>query len=393
MLAKKKMVLSEKTLKYITIIICTLFSLCLFELFSYVYLKCCSDSISPSPRELIDNLKSDWLERYYKTTYDRRLGWQPRQNSSGQAKNSAGKSWRWAIDKYGARRNPNFDASQTPYIATFGDSFTFGDEVDDDETWQYFLSNILHANVANYGVGGYGTDQAFLRFREKLDEGLSPKLTIFVIYELDFKRVLNRFRPFYYKNTGLKLGFKPRADVDHFGKLQFLESPLSTAVYDREKLLNIVEASRERDFWASFRPRFEFPFSLNLLRIAKIKFCTYYPSVRACALSIEPTWNSPNVQSIMNSLILEFVRTCKRKNIKPVILFISVRKMAPYALFVEKLRKEILTKDILVIDFSESSSFDPSKIRIRPNGGHLSRYGNKLVAKYIAQQFSGAITQ
>lgn len=382
------MVLGGKKLKYIAIITSVFFSLCLLELFSYVYLKCCSKIISPSSRELIDNLNPDWLEKYYKTTYDRQLGWQPRPNASDQRKNSAGKSWQWAIDEYGARRNPNFGASQTPYVATFGDSFTFGDEVDDDETWQHFLSNILHANVANYGVGGYGTDQAFLRFRQKLDEGLSPKVTILVIYEDNFKRILNRFRPFYSKNTGLKLGFKPRADVDQFGKLRFLESPLDAPVYEREKLLKIVDASREGDFWASFYRRFEFPFSLTLLRGAQIKICTHYPSIPTCAFAIKPTWNSPKVQSIMSALILEFARICESKNIKPVILFISIYKKASYALFVKKLRKEILIKDIPVIDFSEASSFDSSKIRIRPDGGHLSPYGNKLVAKYIAQQLS-----
>lgn len=37
-------------------------------------------------------------------------------------------------------------------------------EVNDNETIQYFLSNLTNSFVSNYGVGNYGLDQAVLRF-------------------------------------------------------------------------------------------------------------------------------------------------------------------------------------------------------------------------------------
>ena len=373
------------------ILFCILFSLVLLEVFSYVYIRCCSNSVFPASRDFVEGLEPDWLERFYETTYDRELGWRPRPNASGQQKNSAGQSWHWATDKYGARRNQYFPASLAPYIATFGDSFTFGAEVDDNETWQNFLSNILNADVANYGVGGYGTDQAFLRFNKKIQQGLSPKIAVLSIYEENYKRIFNRFRPFLYAETGIKLGFKPRADVDRMGKLRFLGTPLKTPVYDRQELLEIVEASREGDFWAGFLPRFEFPFSFKLFRAAQIRLCLGNPSIPTCESATPPTWNSPRVQSIMGALVSEFVSVCESKNIVPVILFISRHKNPPYAMFVDKLREEVLTEDISVIDFSEAPSFDTSKVRIGPNDdAHFSPYGNKLLAEYIAQQLSAA---
>ena len=483
-----------------------LFLLVLLEIFSYVYIRCCSKIALPSSSDFVEGLEPDWLERFYETTYDRELGWRPRPNASGQQKNSAGQSWQWATDKYGARRNQKFPASLRPYIATFGDSFTFGDEVGDNETWQYFLSNILNAGVANYGVGGYGTDQAYLRFNKKIRQGLTPKIAVLSIYEdnykrvlnrfrpffnpetgfklgfkpradvdrfgklrfletplkvpvydrqklleiveasregdfwasflprsefpfflnllraaqiglcngnpsiptcksatqptwnslevqtiMDFKTVLNRFRPFFNPETGFKLGFKPRADVDRFGKLRFLETPLKVPVYDRQKLLEIVEASREGDFWASFLPRSEFPFFLNLLRAAQIGLCNGNPSIPTCKSATQPTWNSLEVQTIMDAIIFEFVRICESKNIAPVILFVSLHKSPPYSMFVKKLREKNFAKDISVIDFSESPSFDASKIRVSPIAAtHFSPYGNKLLAEYIAQQLSAA---
>ena len=51
-------------------------------------------------------------------------------------------------------------------IALVGDSFTFGEEVRYEETWAYFLSQYLEGEhqVLNYGIPGYGLDQAYLRY-------------------------------------------------------------------------------------------------------------------------------------------------------------------------------------------------------------------------------------
>ena len=67
-------------------------------------------------------------------------------------------------DETGARRSPAYPATQAPCAATFGDSFTFAAEVSDADAWPNQLSAMLDCRVANYGVGGYGTDQAMLRF-------------------------------------------------------------------------------------------------------------------------------------------------------------------------------------------------------------------------------------
>ena len=52
-------------------------------------------------------------------------------------------------------------------IALVGDSFTFGLEVRYEQTWGHQLEQALGADyqVLNFGVDGYGTDQAYLRYR------------------------------------------------------------------------------------------------------------------------------------------------------------------------------------------------------------------------------------
>lgn len=69
----------------------------------------------------------------------------------------------------GTREVPFEKAPGTLRIAIFGDSFTFGEEVSDDETFAHQLERLLPGvEVLNFGVHGYGHDQELLYLREAL---------------------------------------------------------------------------------------------------------------------------------------------------------------------------------------------------------------------------------
>ena len=57
---------------------------------------------------------------------------------------------------------------------------THGDEVRDDEAWLYRLSERLGCNVQNFGVGGYGLDQAALRYELGTPPGNFVILGLFI---------------------------------------------------------------------------------------------------------------------------------------------------------------------------------------------------------------------
>ena len=71
--------------------------------------------------------------------------------------------------RQGLRINPNFDPSTTsnPILAV-GESFVFGDQVSDGETWPALLERRLNRRVVNGGVSGYGPLQAVLRAEQLL---------------------------------------------------------------------------------------------------------------------------------------------------------------------------------------------------------------------------------
>jgi hypothetical protein len=64
--------------------------------------------------------------------------------------------------------------------AAFGDSMTYGSEVEDDEAWIHLLSVRLGCSIANHAVPAYGLDQALLRYESSATEGNLVILGLFL---------------------------------------------------------------------------------------------------------------------------------------------------------------------------------------------------------------------
>ena len=82
-------------------------------------------------------------------------------------------------DATGSRFTPAFpDPTRSPAcVSLYGDSFTWSNDVEAGDAWGNVLSTLLDCRVSNFGVGGYGTDQAYLRFRENTEDP-SPVVVI-----------------------------------------------------------------------------------------------------------------------------------------------------------------------------------------------------------------------
>jgi hypothetical protein len=102
----------------------------------------------------------------------------------------------YSTDGYGYRRTSNRIPSG-PNIAFYGDSFVHGDEVPNEQTWLWQLQQQLHSSwtVHNAGVSGYGTDQAFLRFKQDV-QGKKLSAAVLSITTTGLYRNLNVCRSF-----------------------------------------------------------------------------------------------------------------------------------------------------------------------------------------------------
>jgi len=110
-------------------------------------------------------------------------------------------------DESGSRPVPAYPEPGKECLTIYGNSFTYGAEVSDKEAWGNLLAEYLKCRVGNFGVGGYGTDQALLRF-EANDADTAP-VSILGIYPTNVQRNVNQAR-YLLMSSGNHFYFKPR---------------------------------------------------------------------------------------------------------------------------------------------------------------------------------------
>jgi len=173
-------------------------------------------------------------------------------------------------DRSGSRVSPAFpDPDRQPAcVSLYGDSFTWGEEVDNEHAWGNVLSKLLACRVANYGVGGYGTDQAYLRFHHNLSD--HAPITFLVHLSENITRNIGQFR-----NLAAPVPqflIKPRFRLDSQGQLELVPMPEISQTNYADVNRN-PEKYFKQDFFVpgglSGNQPHRFPFSIAVLRSLK----------------------------------------------------------------------------------------------------------------------------
>ncbi|MCA9555633.1 MAG: SGNH/GDSL hydrolase family protein [Myxococcales bacterium] len=173
-------------------------------------------------------------------------------------------------DETGAKPSPAFpDPKVHPNcITAFGDSFTEGGEVDFEDKWPNQLSRLLGCRVANFGQGGYGTDQGYLRYL-KLGTTGPQKVVMLGHMTENVVRILTQDRDLVVGS--LDWALKPRFILGAGGEIELVPLPSYTKA-EMDRLMGSADpqlAPEHEPFYpggpAGAR-RFEFPYTLSLLR-------------------------------------------------------------------------------------------------------------------------------
>lgn len=213
----------------------------------------------------------------------------------------------------------------TSYISVYGDSFTEGGNVTYEHTYSSVLSKLLNRRVANYGAGGYGTDQAYIRFYNNIHD--NSQIVILGVATENILRNVNSYRTLLSNQSKDQMfGLKPRFIINDKGTLELI--PLPKLNYnDFSKLIISPEKYLAYEYFILDGPagiyKFRFPFTITLLKAITKNF-----HIRANLRQVpwykefyEPGHPS-NGLYVTYGIINEFYREAKRRNKKPVILII-----------------------------------------------------------------------
>lgn len=275
-------------------------------------------------------------------------------------------------------------------IATFGDSFTHGEEVKNDDTWQEQLNRLCpQLEVINFGVGGYGLDQSFLRYKTE-GKTYHPHIILIGFMQENINRTVNVFRPFY--TEGIPLS-KPRFILKN-DNLILLPNPLKDLSGCKKLLDNpapLLSQFGENDFHFNVRTKASvFDFSPSV-RIVKLIYQTIYERNPDKRMYKDGFLNSQTEAfAITKKLFDEFYAEVQRNKSLPIIVLFPCRediqyyfkyKKRVYAPFLNYFISEHYRYVDLLDAFEKYARSLPLKDFFMQD--HYSPRGNSIVAQFI----------
>lgn len=295
----------------------------------------------------------------------------------------------------------------TTSIATYGDSFTYGTDVGDEQTWQTYLARRLRTNVLNYGVAGFGTDQAYLKY--KLGGHTGADIVTLGIWPENINRVVNRYRPFLHYDE--RLGLTKPVFVQAGGRFELLSNPLHE-VGDVQRLQDpsFLSELAQVDYWFqqdAHLPPISFPYVLCLYAWRETVIKQFLLSTRKFVPSIPAAFPCNQFDedaplSVMCHIVDRFVETARSRGATPIVLIMAhqdqIREVMDFHLNrAQRLVEYLERKDYPFIDvLQEMADMQPSPEQLEQWFiGHTSSEGNEVVAdiigRHLEKEFSHLI--
>ncbi|MCC5870158.1 MAG: SGNH/GDSL hydrolase family protein [Gammaproteobacteria bacterium] len=246
----------------------------------------------------------------YLASRDPVLGW-PRPDAIGAEE----------FDSRGSRIIPNFPSIFAHVcVSTYGDSFTWGADVGPDGAYANALANLLGCRVENFGVGGYGTDQALLRYVNNQDD--HAPVVVLGHFSENIVRNVNQLRDFYASG---RFGFKPRFILNQADELQLV--PLPTLSVD--EYLSVHRHTDSLLPYEYFAPNtkgapavFGFPYTLTVVRaLFHYRIQARLRGQPSYAAFYEPGHPSGGL-AVTEGIILEFVETARQRGQQALVMII-----------------------------------------------------------------------
>jgi len=248
-------------------------------------------------------------------------------------------------------------------------------------------------------TGGFGTGQAYLRFRDEFPKNQTPVVALGLITE-NINRAVNVFRPYYYPETLLRLT-KPRFMLRD-GKLKLKENPVRS-ITELRRLMDdrFLRAIGSDDWWFNRDdyPIFGFPY-ITILTNKRIWSEAFFGKVVQPISDINPRpweelWKKEEPRSLMFALFERFFEDARGLGAMPLLLILPQREEVLDRVRVGRLPDHLQTilahckaKTLDCIEFvsifaTHMEAEGPQTLDRLYLRAHISPYGNRLIAERI----------
>ena len=315
------------------------------------------------------------------------LGWPSPQSMHPQPDGPAGEK---------AMASNSGHSSQEIPISAYGDSFTAGFGVKPEYTWSNVLGKMLGCPIENYGVPGYGTDQAYLRFHDNTQD--DAKIVLFGYLSENIQRNVNQLRNFLAPINQCQT--KPRFVLDEKGQLDLVPVPQLTEKNYQEFIKN-PERFLTNDYFAPGGPsgaqKLEFPYTWSIIKAYKFFYDRYVKDYKSYLQFYKPDHPSRAFPLTM-AILKQFLQESKNRGKHPILLIFPTNEDFRYyyqnhKFVYQPLIKELRKEHIEYIDLGTGI--------LKRLGGknymdlfsgekyfHFNKEGNKLIAQILYDYFT-----
>ncbi len=226
---------------------------------------------------------------------DKEMGWKPKPGEYLFAPwSEEGKTTKLTILNDGSRLNDHEDYKKKEKIIFIGGSLTQGQAVNDNETFPWLLQKKIKSyKIKNYGVGGYGGTQSFLKLKSIFNEQTNIRLVLY--------------------------GFIPHHEIRNIaaGSWMYLLNKNSRGI---EGKLSLPYASLENGNIKIHKPKkyFELPLGNKSALVAKIE---------KRILKIDSFKRSLQKTEISKKIVLDMNKISKDNGAKFIFLFLNVNEL------------------------------------------------------------------
>jgi hypothetical protein len=433
---------SRNTIVALAVTASALVGAIVLEIVSYVTLDRYARGLDSLPTVVLEEFQEidrELLDKF--TSFDSELGWSPQPNMEKQKDTGdhlPGEEVRsvvtYSTDKYGSRvcpakdRDPerkaaadqetNEDADADPTVTTYGDSYCFCREVNDDETFQHYLAEELDTHVGNYGGGNYGIDQALMRLKQSYPEDPTDYVIMYVAAP-SIARILSVWK--HYQEFGNILAVTPRYTMQD-GSLELIKTPID----EKEDLLDLethADFLRTNDYhyehWFKSHHA-TFPYTSDLLRNSdNVRYALYgalKDIERRYAISLPIDANARQAQTnrrleqprvkyheqlfdefedFFAEIVGDFVSYSEEEDFTPVFVMVQHLRYATYEREHGPIYDDLVDRldetypDLMTVDITNhlSPNGDPESLYVQHGeGGHYSAETNERIAHILADE-------